>query len=62
MTKVVLKGSVISGTSLEFELFCFHPVAVNCVEYIGFCGYTFLLHVLFGALIFIVASLLSDLE
>ena len=62
MTKVVLKGSVISGTSLEFELFCFHPVAVNCVEYFGFGGYTFPFHVLFGTLIFIVVYLLGAFE
>ena len=43
----VIKGSVIIGTSLEFELFLFSPmpVAVNCDEYFGFGGYISLEHV-----------------
>ena len=62
MTEVVLKSSVISGTSWSLNFSSFHPVVVNCVEYFGFGGYTFRFHVFFGTLIFIVVYLLSAFE
>ena len=62
VTKVVIKSSVISGTSWSLNFSCFNPVSVNCVKYFGFGGCTFPFHVLFGTLRFIVVYLLSDLE
>ena len=62
MTKVVLKGSVISGTRWSLNFSSFHPVVVNCVEYFGFGGCTFPFHALFGTLISIVVYLLSAFE